>query len=76
MPIILTRRGHPITTGLLCPCCGQPTRRQWEQPALLPHHTPLTQTDCTNEQCVAFYATLSPAQFESRFNVTLEENAS
>lgn len=76
MEIIVNRRGHAITHGLMCPCCGQPTRRQWTQPPLLPTHQPHEQTDCLNESCVAYYATLSPAQFEKRFGVTLPGVAS
>lgn len=57
----------PITTGLICPCCHQPTRRQWDQPSWNPANPALTQTDCTNPKCAGFYATLSVEKFWERY---------
>lgn len=71
MRTITNDRGHEITMGLLCPCCGQHTRRQWVQPALMPGRQSHEQTDCINSDCPAFYATLSLSQFEQRFGVKL-----
>ena len=57
----------PITEGLKCPCCGQPTRRQWWQPGLLPHRPAHSQTDCLNPKCAGFYMTLSVESFFERY---------
>ncbi len=60
----------PITTGLICPCCGQPTRRQWMQPSMLPDRPAHSQTDCLNPKCEGFYMTLSIEEFTSRYAKT------
>ncbi len=74
MMVVISQNGHEIKHELPCPCCGQLTRRFWVQPALLPGREPHGQTDCINPDCVAYYVTLSPVQFEQRFGVTLEES--
>jgi hypothetical protein len=59
-----------ITEGLICPCCGQPTRRQWDQPSWKPTNPPLSQTDCTNPACAGFYMTLSIEAFFEKYAQT------
>ena len=60
----------PIEEGLLCPCCGKPTRRQWMQPGLMPHQKAHSQTDCLNPNCKGFYMTLSVEAFFEKFDLT------
>lgn len=57
----------PITHGLTCPCCGKDTRREWQQPSWNPNKPPLSQTDCVNPDCKAFYMTLSIESFYEKF---------
>ncbi len=57
----------PITHGLTCPCCHQPTRRQWHQPSWNPDKPPLDQTDCTNPECAGYFMTVSVAAFFERY---------
>lgn len=63
----MRRNTIPITHGLTCPCCGQPTRRAWVQPSLLPDRPGHDQTDCLNPDCAGYYMTLSVAQFHQRY---------
>lgn len=56
----------PVSEGLICPCCGQPTRRQWVQ-RFLPDQPTVTCTDCVNPQCAGYYATLEVGTFLARF---------
>lgn len=63
----MNRSRIPITTGLVCPCCGQPTRRQWVQPSLLPDRPGHSQTDCLNRDCAGYYMTLSVEEFINRY---------
>jgi len=57
----------PIETGLICPCCGQPTRRQWWQPSMMPDRPAHSQTDCTNPKCAGYYMTLGVDEFIKRY---------
>lgn len=52
----------PVIEGLICPACGQPTRRQWQQ-HYHPHQPVLTLTDCVNPDCAGYYQTLTPQNF-------------
>lgn len=61
------REPYPIVEGLLCPCCGQSTRRQWEQPALHPGGQAITQTDCLNPSCRGYYMTVTVVEFFRRY---------
>ena len=57
----------PIYTGLYCPCCKQMTRRQWQQPSMMPNRPAHSQTDCLNPKCAGYYATLSIESFFERY---------
>jgi len=61
-----TRARVPVTEGLVCPCCGQSTRRQWVQ-RFLPHQDSVTCTDCVNQACAGYYVTLEIGAFMARF---------
>lgn len=55
------------TEGLECPCCHQPTRREFEQPDMFRPGVTHIKTDCLNPQCPAYYATLNVREFYDRF---------
>lgn len=64
----------PITEGLLCPCCGKDTRREWQQPSWNPNKPPLSQTDCINPACAGYYRTHSIERFMELFG-TVSDNS-
>lgn len=70
------RSSYWQTEELECPCCHQPTRREFEQPALIPGRPAAIKTDCLNPQCPAYYATLGIAEFEERFGTLAVYNPS
>lgn len=55
----------PVTHGLTCPACGQPTRSQFDQPS--PNLPPVTCTHCTNPACPGYYRTLQIDRFYQEF---------
>lgn len=65
--MLVHRSKKSITEGLLCPCCGAHTRRQWEQESGLPDRPTFSQTDCQNPACPSQGTTLSLSVFIARF---------
>ncbi len=66
----------PVIEGLTCPCCGKPTRRQWQQPSWNPANPPLSQTDCTNPRCAGYYMTLSIEKFFELYGTNSDNSPS
>jgi hypothetical protein len=62
----MTSARVPVVEGLVCPCCGQPMRRQWQQ-RFLPQQPVITCTDCVNPACAGYYVTLEASAFMARF---------
>jgi hypothetical protein len=64
-----------ITSGLPCPCCGKPTRREWMQESMMPGRPAHSQTDCLNPECPGYYRTLSVEGFFEQFSTDKKGSA-
>jgi hypothetical protein len=53
---------------LLCPCCGNLTRVEWEQECF--NKPPIIETHCENKGCPAYFQTMDKPSFYERFGST------
>jgi hypothetical protein len=60
------------TEELECPCCHQPTRREFEQPDMFRPEIGHIKTDCLNPHCPAYYMTMSVETFMQQYGGTNE----
>lgn len=65
---IIERRGRASfirVEELVCPCCGQLTRVEWEQERF--NKPPLVETHCENSTCPGYHRTLDRDSFFEQF---------
>lgn len=67
----ITRPGrtpYVRTEELLCPCCGNLTRVEWEQER---HNKPaIIETHCEHKTCPGYFMTCDVSAFYERFGTT------
>lgn len=71
---IIHRRGRASyirTEELLCPCCGNLTRVEWEQERF--NKPPIIETHCEHKGCPAYFQTMDKPTFYERFGKSLLE---
>lgn len=65
------RASYIRTEELVCPCCGNLTRHEWEQDTGKGYTA--TETHCTHRACAGYFQTLRLNVFYERFGSTSHE---
>ena len=63
------RASYDQIEELICPCCGQSTRVEFEQSSGIPDRPPITLTHCTHRGCRAYYMTHTVDIFFDHFGL-------
>ena len=66
------RASYTRTEELVCPCCGNLTRVEWEQPIGWENET-RTETHCETKACPGYFMTSDLPTFYERFGKSLLE---
>lgn len=62
------RSSYVRTEELVCPCCGNLTRVEWQQECF--NKPPITETHCEHKGCAGYFNTMDVPSFFERYGTS------